>query len=529
MKKTVELLKKQNPEFKHFLYDNAMCREFIKNNFEEDVLYTYDKLKPCAYKSDLWRYCILYIHGGIYLDIKYQCVNNFKLIYLTDKEYYVKDTHYKGLTGIYNAFLSCKPNNYILYNCINKIVMNVKNNIYGNTELDITGPHMMHNYFKNKIQRLELYFDGKYSDGSINRYTPNYITRFNSNNSPYSILKTYDTYREEQNKYQLNKKYADIWHVKDVYNYPNLKSMRSKEFTTVIKKNILGEDVLLYSSTPTIIEMGDSYLVNLRWINYIYKPEGRLIENPKTWISLNSRFMVDSNFNKTTKEIFLEEDYQKPQGEDKFGLEDIRIFKFKDQHYYISTIYDCNRKLMSVSSSLYEINNDRFVLNKNVILPTMYDLNIKRQEKNWSFFNYKNDLCVVYIWYPMQIGKINYSTNFLHITQEKKMPEYFKDARGSTCGYTKNNEIWFLLHKAQCSMWWDLNYQHFFAVFDLDMNLIRYSELFKIGDAKVEFCIGLIVKDESIILSYSLLDTQTLISEFHMNDINNIKWYKIES
>ena len=62
MKQNVELLKKQNPEFTHYLYDDDMCRNFIKENFDKSILYTYDKLKAGAYKADLFRYCILYIH-----------------------------------------------------------------------------------------------------------------------------------------------------------------------------------------------------------------------------------------------------------------------------------------------------------------------------------------------------------------------------------------------------------------------------------------------------------------------------------
>ena len=54
--------------------------DFIKNNYPVDVLEAFNKLIPGAYKADLWRYCVLYKLGGIYLDIKYSCVNNFKLI-----------------------------------------------------------------------------------------------------------------------------------------------------------------------------------------------------------------------------------------------------------------------------------------------------------------------------------------------------------------------------------------------------------------------------------------------------------------
>jgi len=201
MSETVELVKKKNPEFRHFLYDDKMCREFIKNNFDEDVLHTFDKLKPGAYKSDLWRFCVLYIHGGIYLDIKYSCVNNFKLINLTDKEYYVRDRHHIGITGIYNALLVCKANNSILHECIKKIVINVKNNKYGHSQLDVTGPHMMSIFFDKTINNLDLFFDGD---------------NINSNKLNKTILSTYITYREEQAKYQSNIYYNTLWNEKNI-------------------------------------------------------------------------------------------------------------------------------------------------------------------------------------------------------------------------------------------------------------------------------------------------------------------------
>ena len=163
MKKNVELLKKQNPEFTHYLYDDTMCREFISQNFDADVLYSFDKLKPGAYKADLWRYCILYKKGGIYLDIKYRCISHFKLIELTNKEYCVKDRIYNGVVGIYNALLCLKKNNDMLFKCIQEIVHNVKYNLYGFSELYVTGPHLMSNFFSKKdIVQLPLWFDGKY-------------------------------------------------------------------------------------------------------------------------------------------------------------------------------------------------------------------------------------------------------------------------------------------------------------------------------------------------------------------------------
>jgi len=67
MKNTINNIKINNPEFKHFLYDNEKCRIFIKNNFNIKILNAYDNLIPESYKSDLWRYCILYIYMVVFI------------------------------------------------------------------------------------------------------------------------------------------------------------------------------------------------------------------------------------------------------------------------------------------------------------------------------------------------------------------------------------------------------------------------------------------------------------------------------
>lgn len=207
MKENVELLKQQNPEFTHYLYDDAMCREFIKENFDADVVYSFDKLKPGAYKADLWRYCILYKKGGIYLDIKYKCLPHFKLIQLTNNEYCVKDRLYKGKMGIYNALLCFKRNNDMLYKCIQAIVHNVKYNIYGYSELYVSGPHLMSNFFsKTDIIKLSLTFIG------------NCILLHDL-----PILIVYDNYRDEQKK-SSSVHYEKLWRERDIYNYPTLDS-----------------------------------------------------------------------------------------------------------------------------------------------------------------------------------------------------------------------------------------------------------------------------------------------------------------
>jgi len=147
MNERVELLKKNNPKFEYFLFDDNDCLNFIKEHFDKDVVFAYENLIPGAYKADLWRCCILYIYGGIYLDIKLLCINNFRLIELTEKNHFVKDR--LPPISIYNALMACEKGHPFLLMAIKQIVENVKNKYYGNSPLCPTGPNMLGNLILN--------------------------------------------------------------------------------------------------------------------------------------------------------------------------------------------------------------------------------------------------------------------------------------------------------------------------------------------------------------------------------------------
>ena len=63
----------------HTIYTNKSLRYFIKINYSSEVLWAYDSLKPYSYKSDLGRYCILYILGGWYFDIGTECITSLNV------------------------------------------------------------------------------------------------------------------------------------------------------------------------------------------------------------------------------------------------------------------------------------------------------------------------------------------------------------------------------------------------------------------------------------------------------------------
>ena len=58
-----------NPDYEMKLYDDADIDRFMKDNFDEHVYKCFASLRVGAARADLWRYCVLYKHGGVYLDI----------------------------------------------------------------------------------------------------------------------------------------------------------------------------------------------------------------------------------------------------------------------------------------------------------------------------------------------------------------------------------------------------------------------------------------------------------------------------
>jgi hypothetical protein len=90
------------------------------------------------------------------------------------------------------------------------------------------------------------------------------------------------------------------------------------------------------------------------------------------------------------------------------------------------------------------------------------------------------------------------------------MPRLFSHARGSTCGFKFGNELWFVLHMVSYEE--PRHYYHFIAVFDASMNLLRYSAPFTFKGEPIEYCLGLIVEENRVLITYSCWDRTTQLA-----------------
>ena len=223
---SINKLKKDNPEFTFYLFDDNDCKNFIRDNFGIKVYEAFENLIPGAYKADLWRYCILYKKGGIYIDIKFH-TNNFNLKQLTDNDYFVKDRdgHWeRNKIGIYNGFIISKSKNPIFLNCINDIIKNVNSCNKGLNSLYPTGPGLIGSYFKN---------------------TDEFLLQFSKNGwhiqyKDVNILSMYENYRSEQLQYQNTPHYVTLWSQNLIYKnaFSKIKIDRKLLCDIILLKNI---------------------------------------------------------------------------------------------------------------------------------------------------------------------------------------------------------------------------------------------------------------------------------------------------
>ena len=143
LKKNLETTKQIFSNYSHQLYRDDDIQEFIKKNFDREVLMAYNKLAPYAYKSDLARYCILYELGGWYLDIglrlsgtKINVAEDISLIAFRDQPY----SHTFSSFACCNGAIYAKPKHPTTAKAIELATNNIHSGYYGVSPLCPTGP-----------------------------------------------------------------------------------------------------------------------------------------------------------------------------------------------------------------------------------------------------------------------------------------------------------------------------------------------------------------------------------------------------
>lgn len=131
-------IQKLNPDYEMILYDDNDIDNFIKNNFDNFVYNCYSKLNVGAAKADLWRYCILYKYGGIYLDIDSEILKTLDDLIKEEDSCIITREGNKGFFN--NWIMICEKEHPVLKKTIEKCCFNITNKTTNNI-CYLTGPH----------------------------------------------------------------------------------------------------------------------------------------------------------------------------------------------------------------------------------------------------------------------------------------------------------------------------------------------------------------------------------------------------
>jgi len=157
-------IKKLYPNCKYHLYDGKELEFIIKNNFPKEVLLSYHSLKPYAYKADLARYCLLYLYGGLYIDISLLCLQPLSLEETNFFAFRDLPEFSDPWWSVNNAIIYSKPNSTIMKTAIDLIVQHCKTKFYGVSAIDIGGPTVL----GKAIMRSQENFNKVMTNGQVN-------------------------------------------------------------------------------------------------------------------------------------------------------------------------------------------------------------------------------------------------------------------------------------------------------------------------------------------------------------------------
>ncbi len=130
---------KFNPTYEYRFFDDNDCITLIKNNFDQKILDIYLSIKIGAFRADIWRYCALYLTGGVYADIDTVCTRELDTLFDDDIDFIAPLSIRTIPYGIYNAFICTQARHpfleQMIYRIKTKMQINKATNLF-----HITGP-----------------------------------------------------------------------------------------------------------------------------------------------------------------------------------------------------------------------------------------------------------------------------------------------------------------------------------------------------------------------------------------------------
>ncbi len=129
-----------NPEYEYLFYDDEDSLQFIKTNFNSYVIQAYERLESGSAKADLFRYCFLYVHGGVYVHMK--AVPQVPLYAIVPPKTTLVLTQATVPEAVASILMASPPQHPCIEFLIRQITWTVLTCTQDQLHLDLTGPRI---------------------------------------------------------------------------------------------------------------------------------------------------------------------------------------------------------------------------------------------------------------------------------------------------------------------------------------------------------------------------------------------------
>jgi mannosyltransferase OCH1-like enzyme len=142
-----------NPGWCHHLYNDKEIAEFTRVNFPGRVYEAFQSLAIGAARADLWRYCVLYINGGVYLDIDADITAPLDRLIRADDDAVITR---EQVPGLFNQWILIFSRGHpllkaVIDECVENILSRSSNNI-----LHLTGSTVFTQILTSRLKSNQL-------------------------------------------------------------------------------------------------------------------------------------------------------------------------------------------------------------------------------------------------------------------------------------------------------------------------------------------------------------------------------------
>lgn len=285
---------------------------------------------------------------------------------------------------------------------------------------------------------------------------------------------------------------------------------------------------------PSILVNDEQLVVNLRHVNYIlYHSEFPIKWGPQYSSLCYLHPENDCNLKTTNYLAYLNSQSLKIESYNKIdtsrcdiepkwnfvGLEDIRLVKWENK------LYGCGVRRDVKADGEGRIELSELDKNQEIVRYRIEPPFPSYCEKNWMPI-LDMPFCFVKWSNPTEIVKVNLEKKNSSVIYyvEQNLPHIKNDLRGSSqvinwenfyLGLVHETDFWYTPNKSK-----NARYYHRFVVWDKKWNIIKVSQKFNFIEGWVEFCCGMCVWKDYLIISFAFCDNASYLLKIPLIKFN---------